>query len=378
MDVVEAKRLAEKIKKLYGRRILLKDNFNGITPPSNLVTVKKYPILNLGVLASEETVNLNIEDPSYLATKNYSFEDIIKHKSLLINFYTPVSAYDVKDNKFYEKVLEISQSIKSLDIEVKIKKIFEERFHTKIFSFFGFKGKIEQLSINDNPKIPNILYEISEISAKEGVVKLYESNFSDYYISRLFSLGFFGYSINRKLVPSKWSITAVQRIIEEKINREIKDFKIISSYFLSQNRIYGNDLYGIIFPGNGEVEMLEVLMPGSAYNREGNYPIIGKDSESGGYYAVRLSFKEFLRMNKFRANLLLIRVVTNEYKFPLGSWVLREGTKIMFKKKIEIYSSMNEILNHLNNIFWNKYNMTIFKIIKNSEIINRKSILRFF
>ncbi|WP_457913360.1 hypothetical protein [Candidatus Nanopusillus massiliensis] len=29
---------------------------------------------------------------------------------------------------------------------------------------------------------------------------------ADHYLSRLFSMGFFGYKINKKLVPSKWAI----------------------------------------------------------------------------------------------------------------------------------------------------------------------------
>ena len=377
IDVVTAKRLAEKYKILYSKTISLSENLSGYTPPSNLVTELTYPKVYLGLLFTENEKSDLFDNPEILSENKVSIEDLIEFRTSMINARKAVDVNIPKKNdKIYEKVLEASLSIKSVNVELFLNKIRENTKLTKIIAYYGFNGYLKDLKINENPKIPNVIYNINDVKAEDGVYLMYEKGLSDYYISRIFSLGFFGLKTNRKLVPSKWSITAVHSILYRKIISENKDkLKSISTIMLFNYKLYGNDFYGLFLPGNGNVELIEVLLPGCVYNLNGKNSIIGRDDESGGYYALKLSFAEFQNYSKYKGDLVVIRIINRDYKIPLGVWVVREGTKRMFRNLIERFNGTKEALEYLNNLLGNRYNLNIYKIKKYSNILNQKKLL---
>ncbi|MEM1687903.1 MAG: hypothetical protein QW184_01030 [Nanopusillaceae archaeon] len=379
LDPVTAKRLAEKMKILYGKSIQLKENLYGFTPPSNLIIEKSYPIVSLGILFSELEDIEYYDNPVFWAMNEISMEKIIRYRSSLINAKKEVSVnISKKNDKLYEKIVESALSIKSVNLEVKLKKILEAKFIPKISSYYGFIGNLHDIKIVDNPKIPEKVEKvIDDVRAEDAVYYLYKNGFSDYYLSRLFSLGLFGLKINRKLVPSKWSITAIQSIIERKLLKEYYSrSKKINEYFLFNYKFYGNDFYGILMPGNGKSELIEAILPGSVYSIN-NQLIVGRDDESGGYYSLKLSFAEYIKDTKILGNLLVIRVITSEYRIPLGVWVVREGIKKMFMNKIGRFDNIKELISFLNSKIQAKYNLNVYKLLKYSKIYNQKNILSF-
>jgi len=377
IDPVRAKRLAEGMKVLYGKSIQLKEDLYGFTPPSNLVTEFSYPKVSLGILFSELDGIEYYDNPIFWAKEEKDIEEIIRYRSSLINARTIVDVnLPKKNNKLYERILESSLSIKSVSLEVKIRKIKEVKFIPKIYSFYGFSGNLRDIKVIDNPKIPYKVEDVYDLKAEEAVYILYKEGFSDYYLSRIFSLGFFGSNLNKKLVPSKWSITAVQSIIEKKLRQEyFNNARRVDHIYLFNYKFYGNDFYGILLPGNGRVELIEAILPGSAYSIN-NRLIIGKDNESGGYYSLKLSFAEFVKDTKLLGDLIVFRIITEEYKLPLGVWVVREGTKKMFSNLLSRFSNLYEAYSFINSRLI-KYNLNVFKLLKYSEIYAQKKITSF-
>jgi len=376
IDTVSAKRLAERMKILYGRSIQLKEDLYGFTPPSNLITDLSYPKVSLGILFSELEGIENYDNPIFWAKEEKNIDEIIRYRSSLINARTITDVnLPRKNNKIYEKILESALSIRSINLEIKIKKIKEARFIPKIYSFYGFTGNLKDLRIVDNPKIPKKVDDVYDLKAEDAVYLLYKEGFSDYYLSRIFSLGFFGLKINRKLVPSKWAITAVQSIIEKRIRSEYNNVKEVDYIYVFNYKFYGNDFYGILLPGSGRVELIEAILPGSAYSIN-NKLIIGRDDESGGYYSLRLSFSEFVRDTKLIGDLIVLRVITEEYKLPLGVWVVREGTKKMFSNLLARFSDKYEAYSFVNSKLI-KYNLNVFKLLKYSNLYSQKKITSF-
>lgn len=375
IDPVTAKKLAERIKKLYGKSILLKEDLFGSTPPSVLLTEIKYPKISLGILISEDKNTEIYDNPILWTEKEMSIEDIVK---LRVNLINARKITDVllprKNSVLYEKILDSMLSVKSIDVEAKIKKIALSDKFSKLLGFYGFKGILKDLQLAENPKIPVITDRMVEedIKAEEAIKELYIYGFSDYYISRLLSIGALGLKINRKLVPSKWSITAVQSILIKFLYNFIKRFsKTIERVIVFNYKFYGNDFYAIVFPGDGKFELIEAILPGSAYNLHYNFVIMGRDDESGGYYAAKLSFYELLNELGRKANCIIFRIITKEYYMPLGVWVVREGTRRLFKNPIEKFYNLNEALNYIDKKL-EKYNISVFKLKTYSNILKQK------
>ncbi len=321
VGVVRLKRLAEKYKVLYSKKI--KGEISGITPPDTLIT-GSYPYLNLGILSSEE---LYKEKPK-------TIEEFIKQRLSFVNVIRKTYAYIGKrKDPFLEKYKEDLLSIRELDIEAKVRK--PNVVFTSIGPFLNVKAK--KINIYGNPRIPKeVDYIINEsLRAKEAIWYLYNKGYSDSYLARVLSLGFVGGYINRKLVPSKNAITAVYSILIEKLEKEIKNYKQVEKSYVFYKKYFGNEFFVLFLPGTFRFELLEAFKPKSIYNPY-SYTIYGKDEEYGGFYASKLSVLEKLREIKRQANIVVFRIVTEEYYVPLGVWVVREGVKysdLVFKGK---------------------------------------------
>lgn len=375
IDPVTAKKLAERIKKLYGKSIVLKEDLFGSTPPSALLTEINYPKISLGVLIAEDKDTEIYDNPLLWTEKEISIESISAMRARLINARRIVDVFLPRRNDIlYEKILESVLAIKSVDVEAKIKKITLSNNFSKLFGFYGFKGMLKDFQLAGNPKIPFIVDKIMEddVKAEEGIWSLYLYGLSDYYISRMFSIGVLGMKINRKLVPSKWSITAVQSTLIKYIYNLIKKFsKTIEKVIVFNYKFYGNDFYAILFPGDGKFELIEAILPGSAYNLHYNFVIMGRDDESGGYYAAKLSFYELLNELGKKANCVVFRIITKEYYMPLGVWVVREGTKRLFMNPSEKFNSLPEAISYVGRKL-EKYNLSIYKLKSYSNILKQR------
>ncbi len=333
LDVVRLKRLAEKYKVLYSKKI--KEEIFGITPPDTLIT-GSFPILNLGILSIEEIYK---EKPK-------TIEDFIKQRLSFVNVVRKTYAYiGKKKDSFLKKYKEDLLSIKELDIEAKVKK--PNVIFTSIGPFLNVKAK--RIDIYGNPRIPKeVDYIINEsLKAKEAIWYLYNKGYSDSYLARILSLGFIGEYINRKLVPSKNAITAVYSILIEKLEKEVRNFNYVNKSYVFYKKYFGNEFFVLFLPGPFRFELLEAFKPKSVYNPY-NYTIYGKDDESGGFYASKLSVLEKLKEIKKQASIIVFRIVTEEYYVPLGVWVVREGVKfsdLIFKG--DVYESLEFVKKEL-------------------------------
>ena len=376
IDPITAKKLAERLKKLYGYSVELSGEIYGNTPPSLLITEISYPKVSIGVLLSQEENSELYDNPYFWSEKEYPIEKIAEMRMKLINARRISDVYIPKKcDIFYNDLVESELSTKSVDIEAKLKKITPNTKISKLFAYYGLKGVLQRFKITTNPKIPKIVYQLYEdnVKAENGIVELYNKGFSDYYIARLLSLGIFGIKNNRKLVPSRWAITAVQNNIINYLKKDIRHFNQINDVYLFNYKFYGNDFYILLFPGDVKFELIEAILPGSAYNLHYNFAIIGRDDASGGFYAAKLSYLEFLDSLGKKGSCVVFRIVTREYLIPLGVWVVREGVKRAFSNVIGKYSNVHEALEVLNRKL-EKYNISVYKLKKYSNILKQKSI----
>ena len=75
------------------------------------------------------------------------------------------------------------------------------------------------------------------------------------------SVGILGLKKDRKLVPTRWSITATDDIIGKSLISEIKDYSEISSYYSFFGNYLGNYYLILIFPEVWSYELFETYVP---------------------------------------------------------------------------------------------------------------------
>ncbi|MCL2142201.1 MAG: hypothetical protein FWH46_04930, partial [Methanimicrococcus sp.] len=185
--------------------------------------------------------------------------------------------------------------------------------------------------------------------AKDAVLELYGGNVSSEQITRLMSIGLLGR--DRKLVPTRWSITAVDDMAGKELIQRVKDYPHLREITLLSGTIFGNHFEILLLPGSFSFELLEIWLPHSIWNGQKTY--IGQDHEdfygkktysnlAGGYYAARLPVLEYLDLIKRQAAIFAIREIDQSYWAPLGVWVVREAARTAIGNQKKIFDTKEE------------------------------------
>jgi hypothetical protein len=163
---------------------------------------------------------------------------------------------------------------------------------------------------------------------------------------------------NRKIVPTRWSITAVDDIIGRRLIKKVKRYPPIDEYHVFSYDALENRYLILLLPGRWSYEFLEAWYPGTFWNRYASYPVIYSDYESyngrteyaeigGCYYAARLATVEFLDRIGRQATAIIFREAYPGYLFPVGVWSVRESVRSAYKGIPERFRELDEALNYV-------------------------------
>ncbi|MHA1237951.1 MAG: Nre family DNA repair protein [Candidatus Odinarchaeia archaeon] len=332
----------------------------GPSPPAIFVGHHGYPKVSAGPLVPlSQHENASVLD-SPEKWFGMSLEQILKYRISLVrsSFKTYVRRLE---NRFIETSQLISIACKPVDIEVKFTK--QPRFILEVDSHsqpMGPIGRIRDIKLAENPKTSRkIEYIINDdIKASDAIFNLYTYKVPISQISRVLSAGLLGSLGNRKLVPTRWSITAVDQIVSNKLLEEIKHYPLISHYYLFTSSYLDNHFKILLIPRAWSFEQIEGWAPNSAWVINTVKPIIVSDFEdykgrtdyphnvAGAYYAARLAVCEYLKRIRKQASALVLREVRGGYIFPVGVWQVRENVRNAFLKGGLKYDNLNELLDN--------------------------------
>jgi len=335
-------------KKLEADKSLLytkkpKQHFSGKTP-NILIGEYGYPNVNVGALVDEDD-QTTLDNPKQLAKTNNNINNILKQRQSLINTQLNIHIKDLQ-HKFTEQTQDIAKSSKIIDSEVELEKPLNTNIQLyKETMPHGPTAKLKQLEITTNPKIPKRIEQVTsdtDVKATTAMNELTTKGYDEYYLTKLLSTGTLG--IQRKIVPTKWSITAVDDSIGKQHIQQIQTYQELNNYEIYTGNYLGNYYTILLLPGAWSYELLEIIMPETDYNKT-NEVIIARDYEhtqgrktyahntSGGYYAARLPIIDLLKTKKRQARCIVLRTITKEYTAPLGVWVVREGIRQTLENK---------------------------------------------
>lgn len=382
----------EVIKKIGETNFKIK-NFSNVyqldstSPPSIFIGSKlPYPIVNVGILSPlERDENAWLyDDAKFWAENNFSISDVSKIRESLLNSRFRSNVNDAKINKKFVGIAqEIAMASKPVDVEIELKKGLDfDKQKDRILTPHGMKAGLKKAKITSNVRIHRKVEKMTsgEYKASEGINYLYKSRFNEYTLNKILSVGVLGLQQNKKLVPTRWSITATDDTIGKKLIEQVKEHKLIENYELLFGEFLGNQYLILLFPSVFSFELFELYLPGSSWN-----PSLGikasTDFESyfgrkeyasntaGGYYATRLPVLEYLNSIKRQACALIIRIETPSYWAALGVWVVREALRKSLQKKLE-FNSREDLMNSAKQIGKVKFNFDPSVILKRSRILN--------
>ena len=140
----------------------------------------------------------------------------------------------------------------------------------------------------------------------------------------------------RKLVPTKWSITATDDIICKSLTAEVLDYSLIDSCRVFSHEHLGNIFTIVLFPHRWIYEMIEAWYSNGVMGFGSDYEdargIDHPPAIAGAYFAAKLGVLEYLNKMKIQAGVVILREIRPEYAIPVGVWQVREGVREAMKK----------------------------------------------
>ncbi|GAA0661682.1 DNA repair protein NreA [Natronoarchaeum mannanilyticum] len=326
------------------------DSLVGSTSPSIFVGRSGYPDVSTGVLSpvgDEEDAEDYVTDGNWYQ-QGYSIDDVFQRRTGLMNSQrrSKVDVEDVWDG-FVGAQREVAIADRPVDVEIGLDGRPELDMDVdEIAAPTGPNVSAESVDLTENPYVPRPVkktLEDDDWQAQGAMTYLYRRGFDVYDINKILSAGALGQGENRKLVPTRWSITAVDDTIGQYLRGKIRNSPSIDETQVWYNEFMGNRFWIVLSPGQWEFELVEMKAPGSVWNpntdtgywmssaSEGYEGRTGYvDETAGAYYASRLGVLEHLVDEDRQAKCIVLREVTDDYWAPVGVWQIRESVRNAF------------------------------------------------
>lgn len=338
----------------------------GSSPPSLFVGRYGYPKVSIGPMLppdhrAEDKARL-LDDPR--AWLGMSIPDVVGLRSSLVRTTHSVRVDQAARDP--DRITRLSQELavaaRPVDTEVRLKRI--PSFTTPTVGEFtaphGPTVGVERATLVENVRVERPVERVTQdtdLRAAEGLVEMYRAGTDLYQLERILSAGMVGLEHRRKLVPTRWAITATDDQLGQALIPKVLDLPTIDKPTLHVGERFGNRFFVLLLPRVWAYECIEAWLKGNFWGRDAA-EIVESDwedhtgrtayaSTAGGYYATRLPVLEHLVQVGRQATAIVLREITDEYTTPLGVWVVRETTRFALGQKPLVFEDVASALRHI-------------------------------
>ncbi len=331
----------------------------GSSPPGVFVGRLGYPKVSIGPMVPSRFGNTEILDtPEEWLGK--PIEQIVDYRYALVRGNRRANVIDARDpGRFLADLQELAMASRSVDTELKLTKPPRRMLTlSEDTQPYGPSAPLDRFKLGDAPadrRIETAHYD-RDLNATEAVADLYSKGVLVTRIQRAFSLGMFGVGPRRRIVPTRWSITAVDSSISLSLLERVKRYPTIDEYRVYGFRVYDNQYTAILLPEPWRFEWIEAWFPNTTWNQFTNEPYMIGDYEEyfgrstyakvgGCYYSTRLAVAEALGKERRQAAAIVLRETYPGYITPLGVWNVRESIRALMKQQYERYETFQRAMN---------------------------------
>ena len=337
--------------------------FSGSSPPEVFIGKWNYPNVYVGILSPEnefgDTKMLSSQE--FWHGKRLSIPEILNLRSRLIygraKSNVKKAIAESFNSKFLSTLQEVAMTSKSIAAEFKlqsprIEKNRENDPHTPIIAN---AADVKSARLTENPIIERkVDYLAGDTDAKSqtAILELEKSKIPTSTIIKVLSAGLLGRGTQRKLVPTRWAITAVDDTLSKEKLKRIKYFQEINKILVFTAEYLGNNYHFLLLPDKFSFEVIEINQnnPASSWHDyEGFFSRkTYASSVTGAYYANRLALCEYLEKMQRQASCIVFREINPEiYTQSMGVGVLRQISREAFSSQPKEFPSINEALNYI-------------------------------
>ncbi|PSQ42531.1 hypothetical protein BRD17_08525 [Halobacteriales archaeon SW_7_68_16] len=288
----------------------------GSTAPSIFVGRSSYPDVAAGVLAPVDDRDhaADYETGPHWYRRGFTIDDVFQARTNLLNSTQRTSVHVADEWSGFTGVQrEVAIADRPVDVEVGLDGPLDVDLDVgfdDVATPTGPRATAESATLAENPHVPRAVektLEDDDWRATGAMNYLYERGFDVYDVNSILSAGALGRTDERKLVPTRWSITAVDDTIGQFLRGRVRSNPSIDTVQVHYNEFLANRFWIVLAPGDWEFELVELKAPGSVWNPDPDRgtliatdyePATGRtayvDETAGAYHAARLGVLEYL------------------------------------------------------------------------------------
>lgn len=338
--------------------VTLDKEMDGSSPPSVFIGSWNYPHVDAGPLVTSIHGDTAVMDaPERWIPGQRTQEEILGYRLSLVRGKRMVDVGDLS-GRFIEQLREISLSEKSVESEVAFTSAPAGITFSGEHTPFGPSAPLERFETTGgrwNPDLEKVYYD-TDLRAADAVIDLHKKGVPFSNIQKAFSTGTMGRGGGRHLVPTRWSITACDSTIADRLLDEVKKNTVIDTWRVHEFSSLHNNYAVILMPTGWQYEWSEAFI-----RVLGNEELVFSDHEGrknktaysplgGCYYSCKMAVLEALAREQIQAGAIILREAHKGY-IPMGVFNVRENVRNAMHQVPTVFEDLPSALAHIGDRF---------------------------
>jgi len=312
----------------------LEKTMEGSTPPSVFVGSWNYPKVFAGPLIAPVREECGIMDtPEAWIPASWTQEEILSCRLELVRGKRVQDVTAVND-RGATSLQEIALSAGSVESEAS----FTERPAGTSFSEehtpFGPSAHLLDFQAESSRFEPHLekCYYDTDLTSSDAIFKLHRDNVPFSSIQKALSVGALGCGRRRRMVPTRWSITACDTALADVFLSRVRQNTLVDTVRVHEFASLHNHYAVILLPTPWQYEWMEAFL-----HIRGNEELLFSDHEGfrgkkeyspvgGCYYSCKMAVLEGLEREGLQAGAIVLREARRGY-IPMGVFNVRENVR---------------------------------------------------
>ena len=348
---------------------------DGSSPPSIFIGSWNYPQVFAGpMIAPLHGDTMIMDRPESWLPEKKTQEEIIRYRLNLVRGKRRVRVTNLQD-RFIGKLRDIALSSGSLESQAEFQHAPRGATFSHDHTPFGPSALLEQLEIGNSRWEQHLekAYYDDHLRAAEAVSHLHEMGLPFSSIEKAFSLGSFGIGKRRRLVPTRWAITACDSTLASRLLHKVRAYEPIDCCQVREFSSLNNYYAVLLLPTAWQYEWMEAFL-----HILGHEELIFSDYESNGgkkgysrvggcYYSCKMAVLEALAREKKQAGAIILREAYPGY-VPLGVFNVRENVRNAMLQPAQEFESMKAALLHVST----RLELPVRRFIEQSDLLREQ------
>ena len=345
---------------------------DGSTPPSVFIGSWNYPKVFAGpMIAPQHGDTVVMDRPESWIPEKKTQEDIIKFRLNLVRGKRQVKVTSL-ENRFVEKLQDISLASSSIESEAEFCHAPKGMSLSDEHTPFGPSAALERFDIGSakwDQNLEKAFYD-DDLLAANAVHDLHESGVPFSSIQKAFSVGALGTKKRRRLVPTRWSITACDTALGKGMLEDVRNYDVIDCCQVREFASLNNYYAVLLLPTAWQYEWMEAFL-----RIMGNEELIFSDYETNGgkkgysrvggcYYSCKMAVLEALAKERKQAGAIILREAYVGY-VPLGVFNVRENVRNAMSQPAQEFEDMKTALQHVSE----RLELPVKRFIRQSDLL---------